>query len=241
MAAAGGETELVSLADTKPIVLPADWRTRLRRCLLSMPDHRAESCRFGGFAGALSPTARLQLQQELPATMRTAAVLVPVVDRPEEPTLLLTQRAGHLRQHAGQISFPGGRLEPQDADIAAAALRETEEEIGIAAAYIEPLGFLYDHLVRTGYRVTPLVALLQPGFTLRPDSTEVAEVFELPLVFALESANYRARSRRLLEIEVDVWELPYGERTIWGATAGILANLRDVLWGDCGMGVGAAP
>ncbi|MFI4913695.1 MAG: CoA pyrophosphatase [Steroidobacterales bacterium] len=199
--------------------LPADWRARLRRRLLPSPDHRIESCRYGG------------LTAELPAILQSAAVLIPIVERPQEPTLLLTQRASHLRHHAGQISFPGGRLEPGDADVAAAALRETEEETGIQAAFIEPIGFLCDHLVRTGFRITPVVALLQPGFTLRPDDTEVAEIFELPLAFVLASANYRAQWRRLRDTDVEVWELAYGARNIWGATAGMLANLREVLSG----------
>jgi NTP pyrophosphatase (non-canonical NTP hydrolase)/8-oxo-dGTP pyrophosphatase MutT (NUDIX family) len=116
-----------------------------------------------------------------------------VLDRADSPALLLTLRASHLRRHAGQISFPGGRLEPGDADVVAAALRETEEEIGIAASAIEPIGFLSDQMVQTGYRITPVVALLQPGFTLTPDGTEVAEVFELPLAIALDADQLSRR------------------------------------------------
>ena len=159
-------------------------------------------------------------------------MLVPIVLHPQAPTLLLTVRASHLRSHAGQISFPGGRVEPTDLDLAAAALRETQEEIGIHAAAIEPVGFLSDQIVRTGYRITPLVALLQPGFTLTPDSTEVAEVFELPLAFALGAGNYRSRPGRARGLEFEILELPFGDRNIWGATAGILANLRELLGGD---------
>jgi 8-oxo-dGTP pyrophosphatase MutT (NUDIX family) len=211
--------------------LPADWRARLRSRLLRAPDHELTRCRFGAVDWA-DTAMGARLRATLPASLTAAAVLVPIVEDPREPQLLLTQRAGHLRRHAGQISFPGGSLEPGDADIAAAALRETEEEIGIHAAFIEPLGFLGDHLVQTGYRITPVVALLQPGFTLRPDRAEVAEVFELPLAFALQSANYRRQRRMLRELEVDVWDLPYADRNIWGATAGILAHLRDVVMAE---------
>ena len=207
--------------------LPADWRARLRRRLLTVPDHRLEHCRPAGLA-CESAVVRARLRAGWPAPLKVAAVLVPIIDRADTPTLLMTVRASHLRRHAGQISFPGGRLEAQDADVAAAATRETEEEIGIAAAGIEPIGFLADHVVQTGYRITPVVALLQPGLTLEPDGTEVAEVFELPLAFALRAENYRVGRRTMREVEVDTWELAFGRYNIWGATAGILANLRHV-------------
>jgi 8-oxo-dGTP pyrophosphatase MutT (NUDIX family) len=206
-----------------PPALPRDWRARLHRRLLPVPDHRFEHSRIGTLPVPQS------LRAGLPDRLAAAAVLVPIVLHHEGPTLLLTVRASHLRSHAGQISFPGGRVEPSDVDLAAAALRETQEEIGIAAASIEPVGFLSDQLVRTGYRITPLVALLEPGFTLTPDSTEVAEVFELPLSFAFSAGNYRSRPGRARGLEFEIWELPFGERNIWGATAGILANLREVL------------
>ena len=207
--------------------LPGDWRQRLRRALLAAPEHRPEYCRFGGFA-ANSPALRSRLLEALPAALKAAAVLVPIIERPDGPTLLLTVRASHLRRHAGQISFPGGRLEAQDSDVAAAAIRETEEEIGIGAAHIEPIGFLSDLMVQTGYRITPVVALLRPGFTLAPVSSEVAEVFELPLAAALAADSYRLGRRTLRDVEVDSWELPYGPYQIWGATAGMLANLCEV-------------
>jgi len=190
-----------------PSALPVDWRARLHSRLLPAPDHGLEH----------SPT------------LAAAAVLVPIVLHPDAPALLLTVRASHLRSHAGQISFPGGRVEPTDLDPAAAAVRETLEEIGIDAPLIQTVGFLSDQIVRTGYRITPVVALLQPGFTLKPDSTEVAEVFELPLAFALSPGNYRSHSGRARALELESWELPFGERNIWGATAGILAKLRDLL------------
>ncbi len=197
--------------------LPPDWGARLRRRLLSRPEQRATEARDGTATLAGAPTAA------------PAAVLVPIVQRLPAPTVLLTVRASHLRHHAGQISFPGGRIEEGDPDAVAAALRETAEELGIAASFIEPIGFLPDRLVRTGYRITPVVGLLQPRFTLRLDGTEVAEAFELPLAFAMATANYRARRRTLRDIEMEVWELPYGEHVIWGATARILVQLRELL------------
>jgi 8-oxo-dGTP pyrophosphatase MutT (NUDIX family) len=207
--------------------LPADWRARLRRRLLAAPDHRLEHCRAAGLARE-SALVRARLRESWPASLQPAAVLVPIIDRADSPTLLMTVRASHLRRHAGQISFPGGRLEAHDADVVSAAMRETEEEIGLTAAAIEPIGFLADHVVQTGYRITPVVALLQPGLTLRPDGTEVAEVFELPLAIALSAANYRVARRTIREVEVDTWELSFGQYNIWGATAGMLANLREV-------------
>jgi 8-oxo-dGTP pyrophosphatase MutT (NUDIX family) len=208
--------------------LPEDWRTRLRTRLLRAPDHSPEHCRFGSAPPGLPERVLARLRAQSSGELTAAAVLVPIIERPI-PTLLLTVRASHLRHHAGQISFPGGVLEAGDADIAAAALRETAEELGIDTRLIEPLGFLCDHIVITGFRVTPLVGLLQPGFTLQLHSGEVAETFELPLAFALAATNYQARRRTLQELEFEVWDLPYGERNIWGATAGILAHLRQVL------------
>jgi 8-oxo-dGTP pyrophosphatase MutT (NUDIX family) len=212
--------------------LPPDWQARLRQRLLAQPDHRPEHCHYGALPAGLSAPLLQQLRAELPAQLRAAAVLVPIVQRPEAPTLLLTVRASGLRRHAGQISFPGGQLEAEDADAAAGAVRETGEELGIPAAFIDPIGFLGDHVVRTGFRVTPVVALLQPGFVLDLQSAEVAGTFELPLSFALAAANYRARRRSVRELELQVWELPYGEHLIWGATAGILAHLRELLDGE---------
>jgi len=211
---------MAGLAQSMLPELPHDWQLRLRSRLRTEPDPRLESCRVGTrFAGE---------RDSLPDTM-AAAVLVPIVLHAQAPTLLLTVRASHLRSHAGQISFPGGRIEPTDRDAGFAALRETQEEIGIEADRIEPIGFLSDQIIRSGFRITPLVGLLQPGFTLTHDSAEVAEVFELPLAFALTAGNYRARPGRARGLEFEIWELPFGERNIWGATAGILANLRELL------------
>jgi len=206
--------------------LPPDWRERLRRSLLRTPDHRLEHCRAAGLAQQ-SAEVRARLRAAWPQSLHAAAVLLPIIERRDSPALLMTVRASHLRRHAGQISFPGGRLESGDADIAAAAMRETEEEIGIAAAAIEPIGYLPDHVVQTGYRITPVVALLAPGLALTPDGTEVAEVFELPLAIALAAHSYRVSRRSIRGVDVDTWELTFGDYNIWGATAGMLAHLRE--------------
>lgn len=207
-----------------PPALPPDWQARLRTRLGAAPDHDLAQCRVG--------TQRASGLASLPEFITAAAVLVPIVLHADSPSLLLTLRASHLRSHAGQISFPGGRVEPTDRDLAAAALRETREEIGVDVSRIELLGYLSDQIIRSGYRITPVVGLLRPGFTAAPDSTEVAEVFELPLEFALAAANYRSRPGRTRGLSFEIWELPYGERNIWGATAGILANLRELLAED---------
>jgi 8-oxo-dGTP pyrophosphatase MutT (NUDIX family) len=209
--------------------LPSDWLDRLRRQLRGTPEHELSHCFYGGPLAEVPQRLRAELAAALPEPLQAAAVLVPIVLHPDGPKLLLTVRASHLRHHAGQISFPGGRMEPADRDPAATALRETAEELGIAPALIEPLGYLTDHVVRTGFRITPVVGLLRAGFTLTLDQTEVAEAFEVPLDFALAATNYRSQRRTLREVELEVWELPYGEHVIWGATAGMLAQLRHVL------------
>ena len=160
-----------------------------------------------------------------------AAVLVPVVDRAGGPTVLLTQRTRHLAMHAGQISFPGGRFEPGDVDAVAAALRETEEEIGLPRARIEIVGRLDTDLTRTGFDVTPVVGLVTPPFELRLDSFEVEEAFEVPLAFVLDPAKRERRARVFGGVERHFWALTWGERFIWGATAGMLVNLAEVVDG----------
>lgn len=164
--------------------------------------------------------------------LRAAAVLVPLVDRPEGVTVIFTQRTAHLTAHAGQISFPGGRMEHVDATPEDTALRETEEEIGLARDHIEILGRLDTYVTRTGFRVTPVVGLVRPPFQLTPDPTEVAEVFEVPLAFILDPANPQRHSRDLQGAKRHFYVFPYQQRFIWGATAGMLVNLQDVLRDD---------
>ena len=161
-----------------------------------------------------------------------AAVLVPVVNRPGGLTLLLTQRSAQLPDHAGQISFPGGRVEPDDRSIADAALRETAEEVGLAAERIAVLGELATYETVTGYRVTPVVGWVEPPFTLDPDPVEVAEAFEVPLVFVLDPANQQRHFRMLGEMRRDFWAIPYRDRYIWGATAAMLLILDRTLRAD---------
>lgn len=164
-----------------------------------------------------------------PAELRPAAVLVPLVERQPEPTVLLTQRTGHLAAHAGQISFPGGGVEPQDRDEVAAALRETDEEIGLPADRIDVIGRLDSYVTRTGFRVEPVVGLIRPPFALRPDANEVADVFEVPLSFILDPANPERHSRWFQGRRRYFYAFAYGDRYIWGATAGMLVNLREAL------------
>ena len=164
-------------------------------------------------------------------TLVPAAVLVPIVDHEPGPTVLLTLRTGHLRDHAGQISFPGGRIEPADASHEAAALREAEEEIGLAPEWVELVGRLDTYRTRTGFEITPVVGLVRPGFPVRLDDFEVAEVFEVPLSFVLDRSNHERSSREFAGLKREFYVLPYGARYIWGATAGMLVNLHDVLTG----------
>lgn len=158
-----------------------------------------------------------------------AAVLFPIVRRDGFHTVLLTQRTAHLRDHAGQISFPGGRVEAEDLSPTHTALRETEEEIGLARERIEILGFLPEYRTGTGFRVTPVVALVLPPFELKPDPFEVAEVFEVPLDFLLDPANHQEHSMHYRGALRHYFAMPYGDYFIWGATAGMIRSLTERL------------
>jgi 8-oxo-dGTP pyrophosphatase MutT (NUDIX family) len=160
---------------------------------------------------------------------RPAAVLLGLVDRSDGPCIILTQRTAHLRDHAGQISLPGGRMEPEDAGPADAALREALEEIGLAPAKVELLGGLRHYDTITGFRIHPVVGWIEPPVALRPDPYEVAEVFELPLSFALDPANHRRDSYDRNGVRRHFYVLPFENRYIWGATAGILVNFARLL------------
>jgi 8-oxo-dGTP pyrophosphatase MutT (NUDIX family) len=169
--------------------------------------------------GALPPRAGLT----------GAAVLVPLVDHPTGLTVLLTQRTAHLSDHAGQISFPGGRIEPSDAHPVAAALREAEEEVGLPASHVDIVGRLDTYVTGTGFEIVPVVALVRSPYPLRPDPFEVAEVFEVPLDFLVDPANLQRGSREWKGTTRCFFALPYENRYIWGATAGMLVNLAEVL------------
>ena len=166
-----------------------------------------------------------------PAELRDAAVLVPLVERDPEMTVLFTERTAHLAAHAGQISFPGGGVEPEDRDEVAAALRETDEEIGLPQDRIDVIGRLDTYVTRTGFRIEPVVGLVRPPFTLRPDTNEVADVFEVPLPFFLDPANLQRHSRVFQGRQRYFYVFAYQDRYIWGATAGMLLNLREALTG----------
>jgi 8-oxo-dGTP pyrophosphatase MutT (NUDIX family) len=159
-------------------------------------------------------------------------VLVPIVDHESGLTVLLTQRASHLKNHAGQISFPGGRIEPTDDGPWAAALRETQEEIGLSREHVTFAGYLEPQLVLSGYWVTPVVAFVQPGFELQLDQREVDVTFEVPLRHILDPGNHHARQRQLGDVMVQVYDIPYREHHIWGATAGMLIGLYKLVTGD---------
>ena len=158
-----------------------------------------------------------------------AAVLFPIVQREGKHTVLLTQRTAHLRDHAGQISFPGGRVEAEDLSPIHTALRETEEEIGLSRERIQVLGFLPEYRTGTGFRVTPVVALVLPPFELQPDPFEVAEVFEVPLAFLLDPANHQQHSVHYRGALRQYFAMPYGDYFIWGATAGMIRSLTERL------------
>jgi len=143
--------------------------------------------------------------------------------------VLFTQRTAHLKNHSGQVSFPGGRAEPGDASAEFTALRETEEEIGLAMQRVEVLARLPDYRTRTGFRVTPVIGLVAPPLELAPDPREVAEVFEVPLAFLMDERNRQRRTREFQGQQVGYYVFEYGERVIWGATAGILVNLNRML------------
>jgi 8-oxo-dGTP pyrophosphatase MutT (NUDIX family) len=156
-----------------------------------------------------------------------AAVLVGFVDRSDGPTVLLTQRTAHLTDHGGQISFPGGRMEKHDADAAAAALRETEEEVGLTPSCVSVMGALEDYGTISGYRVTPVVGVVNPPFTLRLDPFEVAEAFEVPFAHILDPGNRIAEEVRRGDIVRQIWSISYDGRRIWGFTARILVALAE--------------
>lgn len=161
---------------------------------------------------------------------KPAAVLVPLVLRPEGTTVLLTRRKDNLSSHAGQIAFPGGRIDGAHETATEAALREAWEETGLGKEYVEPLGFLAGYLTVTSFAVVPVVALVRPGFTLQPHDGEVAAVFEVPLAFLMDPANHLKQHRDFENLTRYYFAMPYGDYHIWGATAGMIRNMYQMMY-----------
>jgi 8-oxo-dGTP pyrophosphatase MutT (NUDIX family) len=210
----GEEDPLVNLVrerlrGTRPVLDPGRWRVPLR--------------------GGVPPASLLQ-ERLRGVRIRQAAVLVPLVERGNGPALLLTRRAEHLKDHAGQISFPGGRIEPHDQDAAQAALREADEEVGIGAADVEVLGYLDTYLTGTGFAVTPVVGRVSANASPQANPEEVAEVFEVPLAYLIDPRNHGATSRDVGGTSMEFFEIAYGRHRIWGATAGIIVGFYEVLF-----------
>jgi len=178
-----------------------------------------------GARGDLDLNPQIWVRAGVKAT-RPAAVLVPVIDR-SEPTVLLTLRTAELASHAGQVAFPGGKIDPADQSPVDAALRETSEETGLASALIEPIGYLDLYLTFSGFRILPTVARVKPEFTLRLNSREVTETFEVPLEFLMTPANHQRKTRDWNGLARDYYAIPFENRYIWGITAGILRNLYE--------------
>ena len=158
--------------------------------------------------------------------VRPAAVLIGIVER-EEPMVLLTQRTAELREHAGQIAFPGGKIDATDKSPLDAASREAEEEVGLDRSYVDPIGYLDLYGTGFGFRILPTVARVRPGFALTINASEVVDAFEVPLAFLMNPANHQVHSKEFRGMERSYYAMPYAERYIWGATAGMLRVLYE--------------
>jgi len=211
------------MSDARSTTRPLDRIAR--RLAGSQPLHGRDHWRVGS---ARAVDLLPGLDRLLPAAPVPAAVLVGVIDHPDDPSLLLTVRASRLRHHPGQISFPGGRLEDDDVSPTAAALREAHEEVGLGPEHVEVLGFLPDHLVLTGYRVTPVIARIAPGAALRIAATEVDDAFELPWSVLTDDAAILQGERTYGGVTVPMRDIRFGSHRIWGLTAAILLSLREM-------------
>lgn len=205
----------------------------LDKTRFSASDLRARVARIqpqnGELAGdhALNPAFRDTVVRE---GLIEAAVLIPVIDRKPEASVILTKRTEALRNHSGQIAFPGGRVDPDDISPEDAALREAEEEIGLSRRHVEIIGRLPDYYTGSGYRVAPVIGVVEPGFSLVINPDEVDEAFEVPLSFLMDTANHRQESRIWQDVERHFYTMPYGEKYIWGVTAGIIRAMHDRLY-----------
>ncbi len=209
----------------------AGLRARLRRGLLAQPSQAIFDPRSGLALGPSDWDLNPEFRDDLAVMQapRAAAVLVPIVLR-AEPTVMLTERSHDVPSHPGQVSFPGGKMEPQDATPVDCALREACEEIGLTPEHVEPLGFLDSYRTGTGFQISPVVGLVRPGFTLTIDAREVLEVFEVPLRFLMNEANHQKQSREWHGRQRSFYAMPYEGRYIWGATAGMLKNMHTRLF-----------
>jgi len=169
------------------------------------------------------------LQQRLTANLMPAGVLIPIIDRPDGLAILLTRRSADLKHHAGQVSFPGGRMEPQDQDIRQTALRETDEEVGIHPDQVQVIGYLPTMPTITGFAVTPVVGLLGDDVTLEVDPNEVERAFEVPLQFLMDPNNQHLSMREFEGVKMQLAEFHYEGEKIWGATASMVIALRQFL------------
>jgi 8-oxo-dGTP pyrophosphatase MutT (NUDIX family) len=202
-------------------------KTQVRAALDALPSTPEEDMHW---LSGVSPEVAARVRATLTTRRTPAAVLVPLVEHPTGMTVLLTQRATTLKDHAGQISFPGGRIELEDADAWHAALREAYEEIGLRPEMVEFAGYLPDHVVISGFRVTPVVGFVNPQYQLQIAAAEVHDVFEVPLDFILDTANHKSRQRKIGELTIDIHDIPFGDRNIWGATAGMLLTLYERIY-----------
>jgi 8-oxo-dGTP pyrophosphatase MutT (NUDIX family) len=221
----------VSLQDGADPYSEAGVRARARQGLLAAPSEAIFDPRSGRALGPSDWDLNPEFKDDLAAMCppRPAAVLIPIV-LGKELTVMLTQRSHDMPSHPGQIAFPGGKLEKSDAGPVACALREAREEIGLAADFIEPLGFLDAYRTGTGFQINPVVGLVRPGFTLTPDAREVLEVFEVPLRFLMNLENYHQKARDWRGRRRSYYAIPYEGRYIWGATAGMLRNMHARLF-----------
>ena len=201
-------------------------RARARLTLAVPPGLSDPTITPAGGDHALDPVMR-KIAEVRP--IRPAAVLVAVIDR-AEPSVLLTQRAAHLPDHPGQVSFPGGKIDAGDKNPCDSALREAAEEIGLERGHIEPLGYLDLYMTTLGYRIVPVIARIKPGFTLKLNTSEVDAAFEVPLAFLMDQANVARHSRDWQGMTRHYYAITFGERYIWGVTAGILRNLYDRIY-----------
>jgi 8-oxo-dGTP pyrophosphatase MutT (NUDIX family) len=212
--------------DQEPALVGADWRQRIAANL-----SRASAQRVRSLFAEINPHLMddLRFEQRWTTKRQDAAVLVPIIDRADGPTVLLTVRSSETPTHAGQISFPGGRVQAEDADRVATALREAEEEVGVPRSAVSVIGSLGVHHGGLGFAVTPVIGVIDPSTSFSTDPREVAELFEAPLSFIADLSNHVTEPREHQGVHYNMFAAPYGRYHIWGLTAGILRTLAETL------------